>query len=62
MDLINMNNPKILTEEGMSFYKQFQESYNYIFGRYREQIISFDFSNQPYTFQYDLFKKANPIK
>jgi hypothetical protein len=62
MDLINMDNPKILTEEGMSFHEQFQESYNYIFERYREQIMSFDFSNQPYTFQYDLFKKANPIR
>jgi hypothetical protein len=61
IDLVNLDNPKILTDEGMSFHTQFQASYEYIYAKYNRQIVGFDYSNQPYTFQYDLFKKVNGI-
>jgi hypothetical protein len=59
IDLVNLDNPKILTDEGMNFHAQFQDSYEYIYAKYNRQIVGFDYSNQPYTFQYDLFKKIN---
>jgi hypothetical protein len=62
LDLKNMNSAKILTDEGMHFHTQFNQSYQYMLDEYHKQVSSFNYANQPYTFQYDLFKKANPLK
>jgi hypothetical protein len=62
LDLKNMNNPKILTDEGMRFHVQFNQSYQYMLDKYHKQVSSFNYSNQPYTFQYDLFKNTNSLK
>jgi hypothetical protein len=60
-DLSSIGSPTILTDEGMRLHKQFEESYNCILEKYEVQISKFDYSNQPYTFQYDLFRSANSI-
>jgi hypothetical protein len=60
-DLKLMNNPEILTEEGLDFHRQFQEGFELIAKQYGNEVRKFDYSNQPYTFQYDLFQKINPI-
>ncbi|TDE12750.1 hypothetical protein [Dyadobacter psychrotolerans] len=61
LDLKLMNNPEILTEEGLDFHRQFAEGFETMTERYGKEISQFDYRNQPYTFQYDLFQKLNPI-
>jgi hypothetical protein len=60
-DIQLMNNSDILTENGFKFLEQFAESCHYIIQKYGAEIKNLDFSNQPYMFQYDLFKAINPI-
>ncbi|WP_080056566.1 hypothetical protein [Spirosoma aerolatum] len=62
LDLTNMNNPKILTDEGMEFHRQFAAGYAYICQKYQPVLKGLDYHNQPYTFQYDLFSTLNPIR
>ncbi|MDQ1087444.1 hypothetical protein [Siphonobacter sp. SORGH_AS_1065] len=59
LDLINLNNPAILTEQGMDYHHQFQLGYTYIVNKYANQIAGLNYSNQPYTYQHDLFILAN---
>ena len=61
LDLKLMKNPEILTEEGLDFHQQFAEGFETMMELYGKEIAKFDYSNQPYTFQYDLFQKLNPI-
>jgi hypothetical protein len=61
-DLQLMNNSEILTDEGLAYHKQFLEGFNTIFQEYGKELASFDYSNQPYTFQYNLFQIFNPVK
>ncbi len=61
-DLKLMNNSEILTDEGLAYHKQFLEGFNTIFQEYGKELTSFDYSNQPYTFQYNLFQILNPVK
>jgi hypothetical protein len=60
-DLKNMNNTKILKEEGMFFYYQFKRSYEFIFYKHGGKISTLDYSNQPYIFQYKSFEIANQL-
>ncbi len=62
MDLKSMGNTDILTEEGINYWKQFAEGCQYIAQKYGDILQPLDYSNQPYTFQYDLFKTLNPIQ
>lgn len=59
LDLKLMNNPEILTDAGLDFHRQFNEGFQEILARYKKEIQGFDYSNQPYTFQYDRFKESN---
>ncbi|ADB37672.1 hypothetical protein [Spirosoma linguale] len=61
IDLTNMNNPSILTEAGMDYHRQFAAGYAYIYQKYQSALAGFKYSNQPYTFQYDLFALLNPL-
>ena len=56
-----MKNPKILTDLGLDFHCQFAEGFQAMMEQYGKEISKFNYSNQPYTFQYDLFQKLNPI-
>jgi hypothetical protein len=60
-DLKLMNNQEILTEKGLDFRKQFQEGYEYIYQKWQHKVHGFDYSNQPYIYQYHLFTKLNPL-
>ena len=60
-DLKLMKNPEILTDLGLDFHRQFAEGFETMTERYGKEISQFDYRNQPYTFQYDLFQKLNPI-
>ncbi|MCF0058528.1 hypothetical protein [Dyadobacter sp. CY356] len=59
LDLKLMDNPEILTDAGLDFHRQFSEGFQEIFARYKKEIQGFDYSNQPYTFQYDRFMESN---
>jgi hypothetical protein len=61
MDLKSMGNADILTDEGITFWKQFAEGCQYIGQKYGSMLQTLDYSNQPYMFQYDLFQTRNPI-
>ncbi|WP_338877042.1 hypothetical protein WBJ53_15410 [Spirosoma sp. SC4-14] len=60
-DLVNLNNPNILTETSMDFHRQFAIGYNYIRQKYQSALSGFSYQNQPYTFQYNLFSHLNPL-
>jgi hypothetical protein len=60
IDLVSMDNSNILTEEGMAWHKQFAAGYMYICQKYQHVLASYRYTNQPYTFQYDLFSALNP--
>lgn len=59
LDLKLMDNPEILTDAGLDFHRQFREGFQEILAKYKKEIQGFDYSNQPYTFQYDRFKESN---
>jgi len=59
LDLKLMDNPEILTDAGLDFHRQFSEGFQEILARYKKEIQGFDYSNQPYTFQYDRFRESN---
>ena len=59
LDLKLMNNPEILTDAGLEFHRQFNEGFQEMLARYKKEIQGFDYSNQPYTFQYDRFRESN---
>lgn len=61
IDLANLNNPKILTDAGMEYHRQFAAGYEFIRQKYQSALAGFNYQNQPYTFQYDLFQYLNPI-
>jgi hypothetical protein len=61
-DLQLMNNSEILTDEGLAYHRQFSEGFNTIFQEYGKELTLFNYSNQLYTFQYDLFQLLNPIQ
>ncbi len=61
LDLQLMNNPEILTRDGLAYHKQFLDGYNTILLEYGKELALLDYSNQPYTFQYDLFNDLNPL-
>ena len=60
-DLKIMNNSDILTEKGLEFRKQFEDSFWIIYDKWHKSISKFDYSNQPYIFQYQIFVALNPI-
>ncbi len=62
LDLQLMNNSDILTENGLEYHKQFYEGFNSLFQEYGQYLALFDYNNQPYTFQYDLFQTLNPVQ
>jgi hypothetical protein len=62
LDLKLMNNPEILTRDGLAYHKQFLDGYNTILLEYGKELALLDYSNQPYTFQYDLFNDLNPLR
>ena len=59
LDLQLMDNSEILTDAGFDFHRQFNEGFQEMLARYKKEIQGFDYSNQPYTFQYDRFKESN---
>lgn len=61
LDLKLMNNPEILTEDGLDSHRQFQEGFELIANQYGKEVRKFDYNNQLYTFQYDLFLEVNAI-
>ncbi|MCC5613213.1 hypothetical protein LC612_42680 [Nostoc sp. CHAB 5834] len=61
IDLANMNNSNILTEAGMEYHRQFEAGYAYIYQKYQSALARFNYSNQPYTFQYNLFTALNSL-
>lgn len=61
-DLQFIRNASILTETGMDYWGQFAEGFQYISKKYGTALATLDYSNQPYMFQYDLFKELNPIQ
>lgn len=60
-DLKLMNNSLILTQKGLEFRKQLEDVYLQIHSRWYSEISNFDYSNQPYVFQYNLFNELNPV-
>lgn len=61
-DLHLFHKAQILTDLGLDYWRQFAEGYQYIAKKYDAILSTLDYSNQPYTFQYDLFKVLNPIQ
>ncbi|NBA86611.1 hypothetical protein GVN16_12630 [Emticicia sp. CRIBPO] len=62
LDLQLMSNSEILTHDGLAYHKQFLDGYNTILLEYGKELALLDYSNQPYTFQYDLFNDLNPLQ
>lgn len=58
-DLRLLDNPALLSEEGMYYHEQFVGCYQYILEEYADQIFRFNYQNQAYTFQYELFRQVN---
>ena len=54
------NIPTLYKEEGEKWYSFFFTRHNDIYMRNRNIINSFDVSNQPYVFSYEIFNKTNP--
>lgn len=61
LDLQIMNNPKILTEEGLKYHQLFAEECAIMYEKYQNMLQNLRYDNQPYTFQYNLFAQLNPI-
>jgi hypothetical protein len=61
-DLSNLNNKLIFTELGLDFHNQFKRGFDRISELYADKINDFDYSNQPYTFRFDLFEDLNHKK
>ncbi len=61
-DLQFIHSASILTEAGMDYWKQFAKGFKYIAEKYEARLTKLDYRNQPYMFQYDLFKELNPIQ
>lgn len=47
-------------EEGKKWYNFFSKRYNEIYDRKKDLINSYNVSNQPYVFSYEVFDKTNP--
>ena len=54
------NIPHLYKEEGRKWYEFFNKRYNELYIRKNELVNSFDISNQPYVFSYEIFDKTNP--
>lgn len=54
------NIPTLYKEEGKKWYNFFSLRYNDIYIRNEKLIDSFDVSNQPYVFSYEIFNETNP--
>ncbi len=50
---------KLLTKEGIIYYNYFVESFEYINNKYFNEVSKFKYSNQTYSFNFDLFKQIN---
>ncbi|SIQ80740.1 hypothetical protein SAMN05880574_12628 [Chryseobacterium sp. RU37D] len=53
------NIPNLYNEEGELWYQFFTERYQNLYNRKKDLIDSFDVSNQPYVFSYNIFKESN---
>lgn len=58
-DLKLIYKSSILTSEGINYWKQFEQGFQFIKDKYGASLSKLDFSNQPYVFQYDFYKKIN---
>lgn len=54
------NIPELYKEEGKKWYGFFSMRYNELYDRNEKLINTFDISNQPYVFSYEIFDKTNP--
>jgi hypothetical protein len=59
VDLVIMENPTILTNEGMRYYYMALESYKYVKEKYQCTYDTFNYDNQPYNFNFSIFKEEN---
>lgn len=53
------NIPSLYNDEGKKWYEFFNKRYNELYDRKHELINSFDVSNQPYAFSYEIFANTN---
>lgn len=60
-DLKLMENPSILTDEGMFFHQQFKSGFKSVSETFATRIDGLKYYNQPYTFQFDRFLRLNTI-
>ena len=61
LDLQLMNNSKIFTPRGFQYFNQFESSYNQLFSEFGSLVKGFSYINQPYTFDFEVFLKFNPL-
>ena len=54
------NIPYLYKEEGENWYEFFNKRYNELYIRKSKLVNSFDISNQPYVFSYEIFDRTNP--
>ncbi len=54
------NIPELYKDEGEKWYSFFSSRYNELYIRNEKLVNSFDVSNQPYVFSYEIFDKTNP--
>lgn len=52
--------PELYKEEGKKWYDFFSKRYDELYDRNKELVNSFDVSNQPYAFSYEIFDETNP--
>ncbi|MGA0558253.1 hypothetical protein ACO2Q8_16455 [Larkinella sp. VNQ87] len=59
LDLSYMDDPRIFTPVGRRWYEAFREGFNHIDRFWKSAYQSFDYSSQPYIFNFQAFLKTN---
>ncbi len=61
-DLKTMKNEDILTDLGMKYYDTFSEAYESVKENHNSKFNHFNYNNQPYVFDFEIFKQENNIQ
>lgn len=61
IDLSNLNDRTLFTDQGLRFYYLFLQAYDYNHEHYFQRIKYIDLGNQPYVFSLSKFLAANPL-
>ncbi|MGF7217674.1 hypothetical protein GGR92_003849 [Spirosoma lacussanchae] len=61
VDLIYMNHPEIFTPKGWLIYSSAKDSFEQIQQMFKADYALYRYDNQPYIFNYELFREANGI-